>query len=215
MKRIYFSATAPNLDFGVLKKELAGRGMLALLTVILLAGMICGAIATRNSDEAILARLDFLFSSNFQMEGQTMIGIFAASFVSVFLFLLATLWMGMSLWGTVLIPVRPFFRGFGLGVSSGFLYASYGWQGVLFHTVVMLPGMVVSSVAILISAREGMRFSKDLIRASFSSGKKGRGASPALREYLTRNGMILVLGAIAALLDMVLTALLSGVIHLE
>ena len=83
-------------------------------------------IRDRNSDEAMLARLDFLFSSNFQMEGQTMIGIFAASFVSVFLFLLATLWMGMSLWGTILIPVLPFFRGFGLGVSSGFLYASYG-----------------------------------------------------------------------------------------
>lgn len=215
MKRIYFSAVTPNLHFRILKKELVGRGMLALLAIILLAGMICGAIAARNSDETMLARLDFLFSSNFQMEDQAMIETFAASFASTFLFLLAIVWMGMSLWGTVLIPVLPFFRGFGLGVSSGFLYATYGWQGVLFHTVVMLPGMVVSSVAILLSAREGMKFSKDLIGASFSSGKKGRGASPALREYLTRNGMILIVGAIAALLDMMLTALLAGVIRLE
>ncbi len=215
MKRIYFSAATPNLHLRVLKKELAGKGMLLLLTVILLAGMICGTISARNSDETMLARLDFLFFNNFQMEGQTMLGVFAASFVSTFLFLLVLLWMGMSLWGTVLIPVLPFFRGFGLGVSSGFLYASYGWQGVLFHTVVMLPGMVISSVAILLSAREGMRFSKELIGASFSSGKKGRGASPALREYLIRNGMILIIGAIAALLDMGLTTLLAGAIPLK
>lgn len=215
MKRIYFSAGAPSIPFKSIQKEIAGKGPLLLLAGILLAGMVCGVLSARCADETVLSRLDFLFSSNFQLqEEQTMFSVFAASLTSIFLFLLAGFFMGLSVWGTVLIPVLPFFRGFGLGVSTGFLYASYSWKGVLFHLAVMLPGMVFSSVAIILSAREGMRFSKELTGASFSFGKGGRSASPALRDYLMRNGVILTIGAVAALFDMLLTTLLAGAIGL-
>lgn len=214
MKRIYFSATTPNLPFKSIKKELANKGTLLLLTGILLAGMICGVLSARCADETELSKLDFLFANNFQLrEGQTMLTIFAASLTSVFLFLLAGFLMGLSVWGSILTPIIPFFRGFGLGVSSGFLYASYSWKGVLFHLAVMLPGMVLSSIAVILSAREGMHFSKELTNACFSFGK-GRGASPVLKDYLLKNGIILAIGALAALFDMLLTTLLASVIAL-
>lgn len=214
MKRIYFSAATPKFPLKSIKKELANKGTLLLLTGILLVGMVCGVLSAKCADESVLSKLEFLFASNFELrEGQTMLTIFAASLTSVFLFLLAGVLMGLSVWGSIFTPVLPFFRGFGLGVSSGFLYASYSWKGVLFHLAVMLPGMVLSSIAVILSAREGMRFSKELTSASFSFGK-GRGASPAWKDYLIKNGIILTIGAVAALFDMLLTTLLAGIIAL-
>lgn len=212
MKRLVFSAVSQKIDLNKVKREIAGKGVLLVLTGVLLAGMVCGALSARSADEELLSKMDFLFYSNFQMKAQqAMLSVFAASLTSTFLFLLADFLMGMSIWGAAFLPIVPFFRGLGMGLSSGYLYAAYSWKGVLFHLAVMLPGMVLSSVAILLSAKEGMRFSKDLTGACFSCGR-GRGASPVFHDYLLRNGMILAIGAVAALFDMMLTTLLAGVI---
>lgn len=186
------------------------KGLLILLAALLLAGMVCGALAARYADESILGKLDILFASNYKTRAIQPIGTtFAASLASSFLFILATMMMGLSMWGVVLVPVIPFFRGFGLGLSAGYLYASFGWTGVLFHLSVMLPGMFLSAIAIILSAREAIRFSRRLAVTGFARRKK-EPTMPDLHLYLVRNGLILGIGVLAALLDMLLTVSFAG-----
>ena len=47
-----------------------------------------------------------------------------------------------------------------MGITAGYLYAAYGFQGFLFHLAVILPGAFICLIAILIASRESIiRFS--------------------------------------------------------
>ncbi|MFR8531226.1 MAG: stage II sporulation protein M [Anaeromassilibacillus sp.] len=123
-----------------------------LLALCFLVGMVSGALITRNVDVSILDKVDFLFYSNFQERAsQPVFSVFSASFASSFLFVLARFLCGLSLWGVFAVPAILFFRGLGLGLTSGYLYATHGFHGVIFHFLVILPGAFVCCLALLLA----------------------------------------------------------------
>ena len=74
--------------------------------------------------------------------------------------------------GAYCVPLAPLFRGFGMGITAGYLYAAYGFQGFLFHLAVILPGAFICLIAILIASRESMLFSKRYILAGRRKSRK-------------------------------------------
>jgi len=184
--------------------------ILVLFSISLIIGMIFGAIFARNAGMDALNRLDFLFYSNFKMRAvQSVISIFAASFASSFIFVFICFLCGLSMWGMIIIPAVLFFRGFGLGLTSGYLYAAYGLKGILFNFSVILPGAFVCCLAILLAAREGSRFSRRI--ASCGAMPESGTISPSkIKLYLLRFGAILALAFSAALLDVLFSACFAG-----
>ena len=175
---------------------------------ILLIGMIVGTVSAQKASDHLLVQLDFLFASNFRARLYEPAGnIFVTSLASSFLFILATAFSGCSLWGSITIPLITFFRGFGIGILSGYLYASYGWQGFLFHLLVIAPGMFVSSIGIAYGAEKSLGISIRL----FLAQKKGVPmSSHSFKQYFFMMGKACMLITIGALLDMVCTACFSG-----
>lgn len=179
---------------------------LVLLSIIFLAGMSVGAFYARNADAQALQRLDFLFAGNFKARvTDSYFSIFAASFASAFLFIFACFLCGMSIWGLLLIPFIPFFRGFGLGLTSGFLYSSYSWMGILFNLVVILPGALVCCLSVIFAAREGIGFSRLLM----SCGSKTINRTK-FKLYILHFGVALGIACLAALVDLLLSACFGG-----
>lgn len=177
---------------------------LVVLAAIFLAGMAAGAVYARNADPQALERLDFLFAGNFKARATaSFLSIFTASFASAFLFVFACFLCGLSMWGMFFIPCVLAFRGFGLGLTAGYLYAAYGGRGVLFHLVVILPGAFACCLAVLLAAREGIGFSRLLCGTQSIS-------RPKLRLYALHFGAVLALAFLAALLDLLLSACFGG-----
>ena len=137
--------------------------LLVFLGLFLIAGLILGVIFIRNADYSLLKTLDFVFFSNVKARSALpVLSIFVASLASSFLFLLFCFLCGLSIWGAYCVPLAPLFRGFGMGITAGYLYAAYGFQGFLFHLAVILPGAFICLIAILIASRESMLFSKKI-----------------------------------------------------
>lgn len=113
------------------------------------------------------------------------------------------------MWGMFLIPAIVFFRGFGLGLTSGYVYASYAWKGVLYNFAVILPGAFFCCIAILLAAREGIRFSRRMA-ANGTSAQGGVIGLKNLKVYLMRFGTILALAFCAALMDLLFSACFAG-----
>lgn len=180
------------------------RAML-LLAAVFLVGMVFGAVNSGSAGMRTLSRLDFLFAGNFKARADLpLISIFSASFASAFLFILACFLCGLSMWGAFFIPTVPFFRGFGLGLTSGYLYVTYGWKGFLYNFAVILPGAFFCCLAILAASLEGMRYSRSLA---------ARGAAAKeipIKNYLMRFGGILACACVAAVLDVLMSALFGG-----
>lgn len=183
---------------------------LVLFSFVLIAGMILGAVFARHADLAALDRLDFLFYSNFKARAvQTFTSVFAASFASSFIFIFICFLCGLSMWGMFLIPAVLLFRGFGLGLTSGYLYAAYGLKGILFNFAVILPGAFVCCLALLLAAREGSLFSRRIASCATSS-EKGTISEQKMKIYLLRFGAILALAFFAALIDVLFSTCFAG-----
>lgn len=182
------------------------RGV-CFLAVVFLAGMIIGSVYARGAGYGSLQRLDFLFASNFKARASmSFLSVFTASFASSFLFVFACFLCGLSMWGILPVPLLILFRGFGLGLTSGYLYSVQGWKGAGYYLLVLLPGACLCSLAILSAALEGMKCSYAFI----SRGKRQSGEAIFSQEYLLQFGKILGWIFAAAVLDTALSALFGS-----
>jgi stage II sporulation protein M len=189
-----------------LKQAVTMNKTICLLALLFLIGMTVGAVVSRNAGFRSISHLDFLFAGNFKARlNQPFVAIFSASFASAFLFILACFLCGLSIWGAFLLPAIPFFRGFGLGLTSGFLYAAYGWKGFLYNLSVILPGAFLCCIAILFGTMEGIRYSRSLaLHRVYAPGGK------PIRIYVTRFAGILGCACVAAIIDTLMSALFGG-----
>lgn len=174
---------------------------LYFFALCLLAGTALGTAASVSSGEQVLRRFDFLFQTSASLRiSEPVYSLFFASFASSFLFLVLCFLCGLSMWGFLFVPAIVFFRGYGVGLTAGFLCYCYRWTGALFHLLVLLPGVVFISLALLFSGREAFRASRALAR----TGRLD------LRSYVTRFGFTLSLAFGAAVLDVVTSVCFSG-----
>lgn len=174
---------------------------LYLLAVCLLAGTVCGTTASVYSGAQMLQRFDLFFQTSASMRlTEPVYMVFSASFASSFLFLLICFLCGLSIWGFLFVPIILFFRGYGVGLTAGFLCFSYQWKGALFHLLVLLPGIFFICLALLFAGREAFRASKGLARTGHME----------FRNYLMRFGFSLSLAFGAAILDVVTSVCFAG-----
>ena len=184
-----------------------------LLSIFFLFGIIAGSIFIRNADISALEKLDFLFFTNFQTRISTdLTSVFIASLASSFCFIFLSFLCGLSIWGSFLIPAIPFFRGFGLGMTAGYLYAVYSWKGILYQISIILPGAILCMLAILLAGYEGIAFSSKIsFRIKRRIGEISENDKKiSIKVYLGRYIFITATALVAALIDVGTTACFSS-----
>ena len=108
---------------------------------VLLAGLVCGAVYAHSANSSLLQSLDFLFMTNLEARlAQGALGTFCACFASDFIFLLLVYLFGMTLWGIPFVVFTVMLKGFGTGLTAGYLSMTYALSGVGFYLLVLLPG---------------------------------------------------------------------------
>lgn len=185
---------------------------IVLLAVLFLFGLFLGTLYIVNADASILNTLDYLFFSSIQTRTErAFFLIFASSAASSFLFLLASFLGGLTMWGSFLVPFLALLRGFGLGMTAGHVY-SFGASGIFYQILIVLPGAMFSSFAVLFAARESIRFSRQLNHAHrLRRNPKLYAPQPSVRNYAMRIGVLSCLALLGALLDVLTTLLFSGI----
>ena len=184
--------------------------LLVFLGLFLIARLILGVIFIRNADYSLLKTLDFVFFSNVKARSALpVLSIFVASLASSFLFLLFCFLCGLSIWGAYCVPLAPLFRGFGMGITAGYLYAAYGFQGFLFHLAVILPGAFICLIAILIASRESMLFSKKIHLGRKTEEQEAQPKNN-VRHFFIRFSILTGILIIGALVDVLTTVCFSG-----
>lgn len=83
-----------------------------------------------------------------------------------------------------LVVALPLFRGLGVGCSLATLYAAHGTQAIGFVGLLMVPGTVMTTMAILVCCRESLRLSSSFFASM--GGDRGKVEFYSLRIYLAR-----------------------------
>lgn len=200
MKKIIFSnpIKKPKIHFDKLKNNFIFK----IFITILIIGIIFGAISGRNADELLMEKLDLIFLTNFKVRcSQGMLSAFSASFASNFLFLMTIFFLGLSLWGGYFSFIMPFIKGYGYGLSVGYLYNHYGFWGILYNLLMILPGAFLCSVMIAYASQKALmcsfRQTVFFLRTTVSDDIRQR-----MREYFKTMLILFLLSAVASSIDM-------------
>lgn len=183
-----------------------------LLAVLFLFGVLLGAVYITKADSAILDTLDYFFFSSIKTRmSHGFFQIFAASAASSFLFLLCIFFGGLTMWGAFFVPVFSVFRGFGFGLTAGYVYG-FGAMGVLYQVMMVLPGAMLSGFAIFLASREAIQFSGKINLVHRARTKPHRYVKqPSVRNYAMRIGAVSSFALFGALADVFTALVFSGI----
>jgi len=168
---------------------------------LFVAGMILGVMLLRGAGHDTLGLLERLVSGF--IAGRTEAGLyenFISAFGSSILFVGAVFVAGFCAIAQPVILAVPFVRGLGFGFSAASLYLRYGAQATGMVGVLMLPGMLLSTLAILICCRQALRLSGSFFATMRPDADKT--AQPlCLRTHCTVHAFALGLCALSALIE--------------
>lgn len=187
-------------------------GVVAFFTLMLVVGITVGSMTSKNMSKDTLNSLDLFFTTNISMRLQNGgLGAFCSSFCSDFLFYLSTFLFGLSLWGIVFLPFISFFKGFGIGVSAGYLFTTYGFTGVMFYLAILLPGIFLFSMVLVYMSSSSYNISKRMLKTLFS--KEDISIISSFKIYFQKCLLYLLITFFSALLDMLLWYVFAGLFN--
>lgn len=178
-----FGSTRSRLRLPDFRALVRRHGLLLIFAAVLLSGLVLGAVYARHADSKTLHALDFLFTTNLDTRlAQGAVGTFCACFASDFLFLFAALLLGLAPWGVPFLAALVCFKGFGTGVTAGYLCLSHGVSGAGFYLLVLLPGTFLFCAALTGFVRHACAHSRHALLTLF--GRQLSAVSP--KEMLLR-----------------------------
>lgn len=149
-------------QFATSRRKKKDRLFYALMIVFLI-GMLYGSIFSVGGGQGSSALLPSLSATHEaslrQMQSASLLDGFGYSLRASSLFLLLLFLTGTCMIGQPVSLVILFVRGLGVGSYMGYLYATYAGAGVVYSTLLILPGMLVATVALVLAGREAILFS--------------------------------------------------------
>lgn len=176
-------------------------GLLALGTLFV-AGVLLGTLLLRTATGDTLNLL-LQVVGNFveKRREQSLLQNFISGMSSSLVFIAILFVCGFCAISQPVVVALPLFRGLGVGFSAASLYAAHGTQAMGFVGLLMLPGTLITTLAILICCRESLRLSSSFL-ATIGAGRQKEGYS--LRIYIARFLACGVLCVLSALMEAIL-----------
>ncbi|MDL2247858.1 hypothetical protein LJC05_03925 [Bacteroides sp. OttesenSCG-928-J23] len=176
-------------------------GALLALGGLFLLGALLGTLLVRTAGGDTLTLL-FKLVSGFveKRRGQDFAANFMAAAGSSLALVAALMIGGFCAVAQPAVAAVPLLRGMGFGFSAASLYLRYGRAAMGFVGVLILPGMILSTVGVLLCCRESLRLSAALFRLLVRPPQSGRDQY-LLRGYLAKYLLAAMLCVAAAGLE--------------
>ncbi len=217
MKRVKKHATIISTGFRFPKGKsgvMKNNQKLILLTVIFICGLFLGAIAVKNTNDALAERLQTLIENFCLVRNQQSIFVnFLSMFGTECIFLIPAMVFGICVVGEPILWLLPLVKGMGIGIISAYLYSSHSLNGMLYFAVILLFPSVFSVAALLLGCKESILMTRDINRILFADGDYG-GNMEFLKLYILRYIVLLASVLLSSGLGAFLTFAFAGKISL-
>lgn len=201
------------ITFKSVKHFLTRYSIEMLFLVVFLLSIVLGSFSLSRITDDTLQKLDFLFLTNLDNRLELApFDLFCSSFASGFVFVLISFLLSFTAWGMFALPLLCAFKGFGVGLSSAYMFSQYSVTGIGFYILVVLPATVLFLFAFIMSLKESFAQSVLLLKSYFSSTYDAF-LLRRTKTYLFRNCIILIFVALSAVLDMILWMLFAGMFN--
>lgn len=126
------------------------------------------------------------------------------SFFSSMLFMLYSFIGGTSIVGVISIPLIIGVKGCLLGAVSAVLYSEYFLKGIAFQAIILMPSTIIFTIALILSAREAMRFSLIVSKLTLPTSMP-KNLSFDFKNYCIKNILLSLLVLLSSVIDAVIS----------
>ncbi len=183
-------------------------GIFVFMILVILAGIVCGALLVRFMDEGplteITTALNNFFNNLKENEGNMLAApeLLRVSFYKNGTILLLLWVLGMFSVGYFLVLPVLFLKGISLGFTMGVLIYRYSIKGVLFCLVALMPHNLFLVPAYILGATFSFTYSFYLFRNRFIIGKTEH---PFLSQYFCYMGLVMLIALTGGLVEAYIT----------
>ena len=184
-----------------------------ILTTLLGFGIILGSIIISKTSMEFNNSINSLYD-NFVLSIReknfisTFFDTFFTSMVYIFLFFI----MGTNALGVPFIYFLTCIKGIGNGIISGYLYMTFGLQGVGFSTLVLFPYALLSGIAVILMGNSSLKMSKSIF--SGLSGKFTSSNEITIKKYCVNFLIYTALFVAASIIDSIFKVSFSGTFNI-
>lgn len=183
-----------------------------VFTLLFITSLMTGCLLVKkNPTDVFFTGITSLFVG--VRENGTFFTVFGFSLLVSFVFVLAVYLSGTSFVGLAFIPLLIFFRGMIYGITSGELYILYGFNGVAYNLLIVIPSAVISVMCLICAAEKSVRFSYCIGRFVLLPGE--RPANPEFRLFIKYLLYFLIICIIAAFCEALLSVAFLKYFELE
>lgn len=191
-------------------KILKSNQTLTVLCVLLLTGMLLGAVCVKHADEAVLEKIKTLTGAYFVTGNENSIIKNFLSYISADTqFIILSVLFGLCVIGEPILWLLPVIRGLGLGIITGYIYKTFNVQGVIYSTVLIVIPAVISSLAMAVSCKESILSSRD-IRSTLKQDSKQFNYREFIKLFAVRNLILYVFVVLSGIIGCILTYFFSS-----
>lgn len=204
-----FKVISQNGVTGILNQN----GLLIFILFSFLLGMLIGVLGFKQNSAT-----DGYYSEQFKSFIGGLSGsswhIIGASILELLPFIAGLFLSGTCMVGWVLTPVLMAIRGFMMGSIISYIYFNNSLIGVVFNLLIIMPTAVVSTLALVLSARESFGFSLSLARLALP-GVKNHMLDKDFKLYCIRQLFMLLFFAAAVLIRLLMATSFYSFLNLK
>ncbi len=181
------------------------NNILVILFLFMLAGITIGIFT--ESKFSLLSNYADTYIKSFISDrtDETFFSITSKAFMSSMLALLIVFAAGTSMLGVIIVPLTVTFRCLLYGAISAYLYSAFSVKGIAFNAVLIIPSVIIFVIALLLAARESVKFSLIIVRM-FLPHVPAINLSFDFKNYCGRYIFITLIALLSALTDGVLSS---------
>lgn len=182
-----------------------------MLALVIITGVVIGATLANRAGLGKESGFHIFMQQTLSKEtaSKGFWALFSSSFFASAILLCAAFLLGLCVLGAPGHIGISLFKGAGIGLSMGFIYIEYGLKGLGICALFILPWAVLTSLAVMVSCREGIRFSFRLAAAVLPSAGQIR-LWEGFCDYCLRYVFCFVLVLIAAAIQALSAIAFSG-----
>ena len=181
----------------IIKLIIDNNGLL-LIFICLFQGLLIGSlnekIGLNFSSESFLKYLSVRQNKSF-------LNIFLSAFLELLPYIAVCFFAGTCMAGSLIVPTIVFYRGFWLGAMLGYLYSTHGLYGIVFNVIIIIPAVCISSMGLILTAREAFLFSLALMKLVFPGKVQDKSLFNDFMLYCKRQLLIVLLFVFSAIFD--------------
>jgi len=174
---------------------------LFLLTIFYILGLVLGVLLIRKNN--VTYNFSELLFNEYILNrtNTTFISVFLSSFFTMFILVFIVFLSGTSFVGVVLSPITVVAFGYLNGAFLSYIYIQNSIKGIAFNAVIIIPTAILFIIGLLLSARESLNFSSELVKLTFYKGYASSKVFELFKNYCVKYALLLFLSISSALFD--------------